>query len=119
VARARTQHDYAARLAHISPFRVVELLERAKVLEAEGRRVIHLEVGEPDFATAEPIVAAAHRALDAGATKYTQALGIPALRERIAAYYRERLGVAIAPERVVVTSGASAGLLLLCALLLD
>jgi aspartate/methionine/tyrosine aminotransferase len=109
----------AARLQRISPFRVVELLERAKALEAEGRHVIHLEVGEPDFPTAAPIVAAAHAALDAGATKYTQALGIPELRERIADYYRTRLGVRVAPERVVVTSGASAGLLLLCALLLD
>jgi len=111
--------QFAARLQRISPFRVVELLERAKALEAEGRHVIHLEVGEPDFPTAAPIVAAAHAALDAGATKYTQALGIPQLRERIADYYRERLGVRVAPERVVVTSGASAGLLLLCALLLE
>lgn len=117
--RKRTQHDYAARLEHISPFRVVELFERAKALEAAGRRVMHLEVGEPDFPTAAPIVAAGHRALDAGATKYTQALGIPALRERIAEYYRTHLGVTVAAERIVVTSGASAGLLLLCALLLD
>ena len=112
-------HHYAARLQRIAPFRVVELLERAKALEATGRHVIHLEVGEPDFPTAEPIVAAGHAALAAGATKYTQALGIPELRERIADYYRTRLGVSVAPERVVVTSGASAGLLLLCALLLD
>lgn len=110
---------YAARLERITPFRVVELLERAKALEAAGREIIHLEVGEPDFPTAEPIVAAAHAALAAGATKYTQALGIPALRERIARDYRERLGVEVGADRVVVTSGASAGLLLLCALLLD
>jgi aspartate/methionine/tyrosine aminotransferase len=109
----------ARRLAHISPFRVVELLERAKTLEAEGHRVVHLEVGEPDFATAAPIVEAAHRALDAGATRYTQALGIPALRERIAQYYADAAGVRVSPERVVVTSGASGGLLLLSALLLD
>jgi aspartate/methionine/tyrosine aminotransferase len=106
-------------LDRISPFRVVQLLERAKELEAAGRHVIHLEVGEPDFPTAAPIVAAGHAALAAGATKYTQALGIPELRERIAHYYRDRLGIAVAPERVVVTSGASAGLLLLCALLLN
>ncbi len=110
---------YATRLRHISPFRVVELLERAKMLEAEGRNVIHLEVGEPDFPTAQPIVAAGHRALDEGATKYTQALGIPALRQRISQYYFERHALVVPAERIVVTSGASAGLLLLCALLLD
>lgn len=108
----------AQRLQHISPFRVVELLERAKALEAAGHRVVHLEVGEPDFPTAAPIVDAAHRALDAGATGYTQALGIPELRERIARFYGETAGVEVAAERVVVTSGASAGLLLLSALLL-
>jgi aspartate/methionine/tyrosine aminotransferase len=64
-------------------------------------------------------VAAGHRALDAGATRYTQALGIPALREAIAEYYGARLGVEVDARRIVVTSGASAGLLLLCALLLD
>jgi aspartate/methionine/tyrosine aminotransferase len=110
---------YARRIGRIAPFRVVELLERARALEATGCEVIHLEVGEPDFPTAHPIIEAAHRALDAGATKYTQALGVPALRERIAAYYREHVGVPVVPERVVVTSGASSGLLLLAALLLD
>ncbi len=109
----------AHRLRQISPFRVVQLLERAKALEADGARVVHLEVGEPDFPTAAPIVAAGHRALDAGATKYTQALGIPPLRRRIAEFYRETAGVAVPEERVVVTAGASAGLLLLSALLLD
>lgn len=109
----------AQRLGYISPFRVVALLERAKQLEALGHRVVHLEVGEPDFDTAEPIVAAAHRALDDGATRYTEALGIPALRERIAAHYRDLAGISVAPERVVVTAGASGGLLLLAALLLD
>jgi len=112
-------HSYAARLQRISAFRVIELLERAKSLESVGREVIHLEVGEPDFPTAAPIVAAAHAALDAGATKYTQALGIPALREEIARYYRDSQGIGVSTERIVVTSGASAGLLLLCALLLD
>ena len=110
---------YARRLAQIAPFRVVELLERAKALEAAGHEVVHLEVGEPDFPTAPDIVAAGHAALDAGATKYTQALGIPELRSRIARHYREWAGVEVDPARVVVTAGASAGLLLLSALLLD
>ncbi len=110
---------YAARLGPITPFRVMELMERAKLLETAGHRVVHFEVGEPDFVTAAPIVAAGKRALDAGETKYTQALGIPALRTRIAEYYTEHLGVAVPEHRVVVTSGASGGLLLLSALLLN
>ncbi|MCZ6619198.1 MAG: aminotransferase class I/II-fold pyridoxal phosphate-dependent enzyme [Gammaproteobacteria bacterium] len=110
---------YAARLERITPFRVMELMERAKLLEAAGHRVVHFEVGEPDFVTAAPIVAAGKRALDAGETKYTQALGIPALRGRIARYYAEHLGVDISEQRVVVTTGASGGLLLLSALLLN
>lgn len=109
----------ASRLQHIAPFHVVHLLEQAKALEAAGCPVVHFEVGEPDFPTAEPIVAAAHRALDQGATKYTQALGIPPLRQRIAAYYAETAGLDVAAERVVVTAGASGGLLLLAALLLE
>lgn len=110
--------EFAARNATITPFRVIELLERARVLEAQGRDVIHLEVGEPDFPTAAPIVAAAHRALDAGATRYTQALGIPPLREAISGYYEKQVGIRVPPSRVIVTSGASGGLLLLMALLL-
>ncbi|HAR30905.1 MAG TPA: aminotransferase [Gammaproteobacteria bacterium] len=110
--------DFAARNASITPFRVIELLERARALEAQGRDVIHLEVGEPDFPTAAPIVAAAHRALEAGATRYTQALGIPALREAISGYYERQVGIRVPPSRVIVTSGASGGLLLLMALLI-
>jgi aspartate/methionine/tyrosine aminotransferase len=110
---------YAERLRRISPFRVMELMERAKTLESAGHRVVHLEVGEPDFVSAEPIVEAGIRALQAGETKYTQALGLPALRERIAEHYRRDLGVEVPPERVVVTAGASGGLLLLNGLLLD
>jgi aspartate/methionine/tyrosine aminotransferase len=109
----------ASRLKDIAPFRVMQLMERAKALEAEGHRVVHFEVGEPDFATAEPIVRAGQEALALGHTKYTQALGTPALRERIARYYEETAGVRVAQERIVVTSGASGGLLLLAGLLLD
>ena len=109
----------ADRLNNIAPFRVMELMERAKALESEGQEVVHFEVGEPDFPTAQPIVDAGHAALDAGRTKYTQALGIPELRERISRYYAEVVGVEVPAERIVVTSGASAGLLLLCGLLLN
>ena len=109
---------YASRLTQIQPFRVVEVLERARALERDGHEVVHFEVGEPDFETAEPILAAAAQGLRDGATKYTEALGTPALREAIAGHYR-RLGIDVAPGRIVVTTGASAGLLLLAGLLLD
>ena len=107
------------RLQRISPFRVMELMERAGQLEADGFRVVHFEVGEPDFATAPPIVAAGRTALAAGHTKYTHSLGIPELREAIARDYRERLGVEVSAKRIAVTTGASGGLLILSALLLD
>ena len=109
----------SGRTERISPFRVMELMERAGQLEALGHRVVHFEVGEPDFATAAPIVEAGRRALAEGRTKYTHALGIAGLREAIADDYRQRLGVEVPPTRVAVTSGASGGLLLLSALLLD
>lgn len=107
------------RMQRISPFRVMELMDRAEQLEADGLRVVHFEVGEPDFATAPPIVAAGRKALSAGHTKYTHALGIRELREAIARDYRERLGIEVQSSRIAVTSGASGGLLLLSALLLD
>lgn len=97
----------------------MQLMERAKILENDGHRVVHFEVGEPDFDTAKPIVAAGQQALSQGHTKYTQATGIPELKSRIARYYEEVAGIAVAPERIVITSGASGGLLLLTALLLD
>jgi aspartate/methionine/tyrosine aminotransferase len=109
----------AERLKQIAPFRVMQLMERAKALEAQGHKVVHFEVGEPDFDTAAPIIAAGQEALASGRTKYTQALGTPELRERIGRYYRETAGVEVDPERIVVTSGASGGLLLLAGLLLD
>jgi aspartate/methionine/tyrosine aminotransferase len=109
---------YADRLSTIAPFRVVEMLERARELEREGHQVVHLEVGEPDFSTAEPIVTAGQEALGAGATKYTEALGIPALRAAISGYYASQ-GLQVEASRIVVTTGASAGLLLLAGLLLN
>ena len=109
----------AERLNQIAPFRVMQLMERAKALEAQGHRVVHFEVGEPDFETAAPIVRAGQAALAAGHTKYTQALGTPELRARIARYYEESAGISISPGRVVVTAGASGGLLLLAGLLLN
>jgi aspartate/methionine/tyrosine aminotransferase len=100
----------AARLADIAPFHVVELLTRARQLEAEGRDIIHMEVGEPDFPTPEPIAHAASQAIAEGRTLYTQALGLPELRAAIADFYRERYGIAVPASRIVVTNGASGAL---------
>ena len=109
---------FARRLNEIQPFRVMEVLARAGELEAAGHDVIHLEVGEPDFVTSEPVVAAGQRALTEGKTRYTEATGLKALRMQISLYYRA-MGVDVGPERIIVTSGASGGLTLLAALLLN
>jgi aspartate/methionine/tyrosine aminotransferase len=111
--------QYAQRLASISAFKAMKVLDRAKALEALGRRVIHLEVGEPDFATPAPIVAAAKRALDSGQTKYTPAPGIPELRAAIADHYQSDYGVEVDSQRIFVTAGGSGALLLTMALLID
>lgn len=107
------------RAASIESFKVMDLLKRARELEAAGCDVVHLEVGEPDFTTAEPVAEAAIRAVRAGLTQYTPAAGIPELRERIAAFYDQRYGVQISPAQVLVTPGASGALLLAFASLVD
>ena len=103
----------------IQPFHVMDVLARARALEAEGRSIIHMEIGEPDAATAAPIIQAGIAALQAGYTHYTPALGLPALRVAIADFYASRYGIAIDPARVVVTSGSSGALLLAMGVLLN
>jgi aspartate/methionine/tyrosine aminotransferase len=110
---------YSARSRAIEPFHVMALLARANELQAAGNDVIHLEIGEPDFTTAGPIVAAGQAALAAGHTGYTAARGLPALRQAIAGFYGQRYGVDIDPGRVMVTPGGSGALLLASALLVD
>lgn len=109
----------ASRLTDISPFHVMELLTRAKALEAAGRDIIHMEVGEPDFPTPQPIVEAAQRAIADGRMFYTPALGLPELREAISRFYRERYGENIPAARIVVTAGASGALTLALACLVE
>ena len=109
----------AARMALIEPFEVMEIQTLARAVECEGRDVVHLEIGEPDFTTPRPVVEAAKRALDEKAMFYTSALGLASLREAIARYYAERYGVALDPARIVVTAGSSAALLLAFGVLLD
>jgi aspartate/methionine/tyrosine aminotransferase len=100
----------ASRLADIEPFHVVELLTRARQLETEGRDIIHMEIGEPDFPTPEPIANAAVDAIKRAKTLYTQALGLPELRQAISDFYDQRYGVAVPAGRIAVTNGASGAL---------
>ncbi|WP_323002550.1 pyridoxal phosphate-dependent aminotransferase [Denitromonas sp.] len=102
----------ADRMADIRPFHVMELLRRARELEAQGRDIIHMEIGEPDFPSPPPVVEAATRFLARGDVHYTPALGIAPLREAIARFYQERFGADVAPERIIVTPGASGALML-------
>ncbi len=96
----------------ISPFHVMDILAKAKQRELQGHDIIHLEVGEPDFDTPQPIVDAGIAALKAGHTHYTPALGLAELREEIANWYYQRYNITIAANRIVVTPGASGALLL-------
>lgn len=114
-----TGTGYSRRSQEIEPFHVMSLLARAQALEQAGHDVIHLEIGEPDFTTAAPIVRAGQAALAAGHTRYTAARGLPALREAIAGFYRDRYQVQIDPERILVTPGGSGALLLASSLLVD
>jgi len=109
----------ASRMASIEAFEVMEIQTLAREVEAQGRDVVHLEIGEPDFTTPRPIVEAAKRALDSKPMFYTSAVGIPELREAIARFYRERYGADMAASRIVVTAGSSAALLLAFGVLLD
>jgi aspartate/methionine/tyrosine aminotransferase len=95
------------------------LLARANELQAAGHDVIHLEIGEPDFTTAEPIIAAGQAALAAGKTRYTAARGLPELREALSGFYQQRYGLSIDPGRILITPGGSGALLLASSLLVD
>lgn len=112
-------HHLARRTADIQPFHVMELLRRARELEAQGRDIIHMEVGEPDFPTPQPMIAAATRFLATGDVHYTPALGLPMLRDAISRFYHDRFGADVAPERIIVTPGASGALMLALAATTD
>jgi aspartate/methionine/tyrosine aminotransferase len=103
----------------VQPFLAMAVMERAQELERQGVDIVHLEVGEPDFDAPECVTRAAEAAVRAGRTHYTHSLGLWELREAIAHDYQVRYGVDLAPERVIVTSGSSGGLVLLMAALLD
>ncbi|HEY7206473.1 MAG TPA: pyridoxal phosphate-dependent aminotransferase [Methylomirabilota bacterium] len=109
----------ARRTQEIEPFLAVEVFQRAQALEREGADVIHLEFGEPDFDTPPVIREAAEKALKDGRTRYAHPLGILPLREAIAEHYRDRYGVTVSPDQILVTAGSSPALLLLFSALLD
>ena len=109
----------ARRAAEIEPFEVMDVLARAQALERAGRRVVHMEIGEPDFTAPAPVVEAGVRALREGRTAYTAALGLDSLRESIAGHYAERFSQKVDPARIAITAGASGGLLTVTALYVD
>ncbi|MFI4922235.1 MAG: pyridoxal phosphate-dependent aminotransferase [Burkholderiales bacterium] len=115
----RESSRIARRMSDIQPFHVMALLARARELEAQGRSIIHMEIGEPDFPTPQPVIAAGIRALQQGNIHYTPALGLLQLRQAIAAFYLERYGLSISPARIIVTPGASGALLLALGILIN
>ena len=102
----------AKRLDNIEPFYVVQVITRAIELEAQGKSIINLAVGEPDFPTPQPIVDAAVAALKSDRMRYSPSLGSDALRQALSNWYQSRYAVDVPAERIAVTSGASGALLL-------
>ena len=109
----------ARRTENIAPFQVMELVKRASRLEASGKPVIHMSIGEPDFTAPAPVLKALTLAANAGTTQYTSATGIAPLRAAIANYYRDQFGIDVAAARIIVTAGASAALSLACCALVN
>ncbi len=114
-----TMQQLAERMNAIQPFHVMSLLARAKQLEAQGNSIIHMEIGEPDFPTPAPVATAGMRAIQAAKTQYTPACGLPALREKITAWYQQRFQVNIPAERIIITPGASGALQLVLGVLIN
>ncbi|MFK5595731.1 pyridoxal phosphate-dependent aminotransferase [Methylobacterium sp. HMF5984] len=100
------------RAAAVAPFLAMDVMAAAAGKARAGEDVVRMEVGQPSAPAPRAVIAAAQRALEGGRVPYTEALGMPELRARIARDYRERYGIAVAPERVVVTTGSSAGFIL-------
>ena len=102
----------AKRTEQILPFYAVEIFKQASALKAQGRDIISLGIGEPDFTAPAPVIATLNRAAQAGLSGYTSPAGLPLLREAIAHYYQTHFSARVEPSRVVVTAGASSALLL-------
>ncbi len=120
-------HRLASRLERIEPFYVMEMAKAAQDVARSpacdpaqgGSPMIYLNIGEPDQGAAAPVLAAAHRCLDTGRLPYTQATGLPALRQAISGWYAQRWALDVDPARIVVTAGASAALQLICTALFE
>lgn len=104
---------------NVQPFHVMDILARCKQMEAQGIDVVHMEIGEPDFPTPEPIIQAGMQALQAGATHYTSAQGLPELRHAVSEYYQSRFSAQVDADEIIITPGASGALQLLFAALLQ
>ncbi len=107
------------RTKEMTPFIVMDVLERAHEMERQGVHVIHLEVGEPDFDTPQCIKDAACRALDNGHTHYTHSLGMIELREAISEHYLKTYGVSVDPDQIVISSGTSPAMFVMFSALLE
>src|SRR5262245_7410456 len=116
---ARLGHLRASQRSAVPSFIVMDVMEAAAAREALGHHVIHMEVGQPGTPAPRAALEAAKRALDCDTLGYTVALGLPALRSRIAGHYRERYHLDVPPERIVVTTGSSAGFVLAFLALFD
>jgi aspartate/methionine/tyrosine aminotransferase len=103
----------------LTRFRAVDFLEETAELQSQGQDIVRMGVGEPGFSTAAPIVAAANKAIDEGKTSYTPPCGIPELRQAIADHYKRYYGLSIDSQRIIVTTGSSAALGMVCDLLLN
>jgi (5-formylfuran-3-yl)methyl phosphate transaminase len=107
------------RAQEITPFLVMDILERAKELERRGEKIIHLEIGEPDYSTPEVVKEAAYQAMAAGETQYTHSQGLLELREALSQHYLDKYGVLVEPSQFIVTSGTSPAMILIYGGLLD
>lgn len=109
----------SSKMEKITSFHVMEVMSRAKALESQGRNIIHMEVGEPDFTTPQPIIDQGVRFLQTGEVHYTEAQGLLILRKKIAAYYLKQYQVVVPPERIFITPGASGALTIALAAVLE
>ncbi len=111
--------EVSRRAQAVRPFVVMDVVARAQAHEARGRDIVHLEIGDPDFATPDIITRAAESAMQQGSTHYTQSLGLLSLRDAVSDHYADGYGVTIDPSDIVVTQGTSPAMLLLFGALLD
>lgn len=116
---ANFTHNIAQLAASIEPFHVMKILAEAKALEARGKEVIHMEIGEPDFASPECVHIAANNAAKQGLTHYTPTLGLPALRHKLSQFYQSFYKASVKPENIMVTPGSSSALQLVLTAILN